>query len=51
VVAVVADGHVAPRGESEGAVDEHLFAGGLAEGFGPFKLRPAVSPRISLLDT
>ena len=37
-IAVVADGDVAPGGEGEGAVDDHFFAGGFAEGFGPFEL-------------
>ena len=37
-VAVVADGDVAAGGEGEGAVDDHFFAGGFAEGFGPFEL-------------
>lgn len=37
-VAVVADGDVAAGGEGEGAVDNHFFAGGFAEGFGPFEL-------------
>ena len=37
-VAVVADRHVAARSEGESAVDDHFFAGGLAEGFGPLQL-------------
>lgn len=36
-VAVVADGDVAAGCEGEGAVDDHFFAGGFAEGFGPFE--------------
>lgn len=32
---VVADGDVAAGGEGEGAVDDHFFSGGFAEGFGP----------------
>ena len=37
-VSVVADGDVAAGSEGEGAVDDHFFASGFAEGFGPFKL-------------
>ena len=36
-VAVIADGNVAAGGEGEGGVDDHFFAGGFAEGFGPFE--------------
>lgn len=37
VVAVVADGDIAARGKVEGAVNDHFFTGGFAEGFGPFE--------------
>lgn len=37
-VAVIADGNVAAGGEGEGGVDDHFFARGAAEGFGPFDL-------------
>lgn len=45
MVAVVADGDVAARSELKGAVDEHFFVGGFAEGFGPFELGAGVSGR------
>lgn len=37
-LAVVAHGDVAARGELQGAVDDHLLAGGLPERLGPLQL-------------
>lgn len=34
----VTGGNVAARREGESGVDNHLFSGGFAEGFGPFEL-------------
>jgi len=37
-ITVISDRNVATGGEGKGAVDDHFFASGFAEGFGPFEL-------------